>query len=108
MGYGYFKDEENIINDRSVKNSIISLATCIDDMPSVRYVNAFYDNNAFYVLTNALSNKIKHTANNPNVAIAEEWFTASGKGENLGYFGREENMAIANSPFWEIGFTGSE
>lgn len=90
------KEIENIMNDRFGKDSVISLATCIDNMPAVRYVNAYYDNNAFYVLTYALSNKMTHIENNPNVAIAGDWFTAKGKGENLGYFGRKENEAVAN------------
>lgn len=93
---GISKEAEKVMNERFGKDNIISLATCIDNMPAVRYVNAFYDNNAFYVLTYALSNKMKHIENNPNVAIAGDWFTAKGKGENLGYFGKEENMAVAN------------
>mgnify|MGYP003297119443 CR=1 FL=1 len=93
---GISKEAENIMNDRFGKDSVISLATCMDNMPAVRYVNAYYDHNAFYVLTYALSNKMKHIENNPNVAIAGDWFTASGKGENLGYFGREENKAVAD------------
>jgi len=32
---------------------------------------------------------------NPNISIAGDWFTAHGKGVNLGYFGREENKEIA-------------
>lgn len=93
---GISKEAEKIMNERFDKDNVISLATCIDNMPAVRYVNAFYDNNAFYVLTYALSNKMKHIENNPNVAIAGDWFTAKGKGENLGYFGKEENLAVAN------------
>ncbi|RRK33961.1 pyridoxamine 5'-phosphate oxidase family protein [Schaedlerella arabinosiphila] len=33
--------------------------------------------------------------NNPTIAISGEWFTAHGKGINLGYFGKEENHLIA-------------
>ena len=42
-----------------------------------------------------MSNKMKHIAENPIVAISGEWFTAHGEGENLGYFGKEENHRIA-------------
>ena len=63
------KDAEKIMNERFGKDNVISLATCIDNMPAVRYVNAYYDNRAFYVLTYALSNKINHIEINPNVAI---------------------------------------
>ena len=89
------KDAEKIMNERFGKDNVISLATCIDNMPAVRYVNAYYDNRAFYVLTYALSNKINHIEINPNVAIAGDWFTAKGYGENLGYFGKKENKAIS-------------
>lgn len=64
-------------------------------MPSVRYVNAYYEDGAFYVITYALSNKMQQLEKNPNMAIAGDWFTAHGKGVSLGYFGREENRAIA-------------
>ena len=47
------------------------------------------------VITYALSNKIKQIEKNPNVAIAGDWFTAHGKGNNLGYFGKKENHIIA-------------
>ncbi len=39
--------------------------------------------------------QIKHVENNSSIAIAGEWFTAHGKGINLGYFGKEENHKIA-------------
>ena len=50
---------------------------------------------AFYIITHALSNKMKHMESNPVIAIAGEWFTAHGKGINLGWFGKEENHKIA-------------
>ena len=82
--------------ERFGKDSIIALATTVDDKPYVRSVNSFYDAGAFYVLTYGLSNKMKHIAKNPNVAISGDWFIASGKGINLGYFGKKENEIIAN------------
>ena len=41
-------------------------------MPYVRYVNAYYENDAFYIITYALSNKMKHIENNSTVAIADK------------------------------------
>lgn len=38
---------------------------------------------------------MKHIEKNPTVAISGEWFTAHGKGYNLGYFGSDENKEIA-------------
>ena len=85
------KEAEAILIERFGKDSIIALATMANGTPYVRNVNAFYYDGAFYVLTYGLSNKMKQIAENPVVAIAGEWFTAQGKGVNLGYFGKEEN-----------------
>ena len=89
------KEAEKIMIERFGKDTIISLATIENAVPYVRNVNAYYENGAFYIITYALSNKIKHIENNSIVAIAGEWFTAHGKGINLGYFGKEENHMIA-------------
>ena len=90
------EEVEAILVERFGRDSIIALATTADGAPYVRYVNGFYSNGAFYVLTYGLSNKMKQIAVNPEVAIAGDWFTARGKGVNLGYFGKEENKEIAN------------
>lgn len=86
---------EKRMYERFGKDSVISLATSSGNVPYVRSVNSFYEDGAFYVLTHAMSNKMKHIADNPVVAISGEWFTAHGEGENLGYFGKEENRGIA-------------
>ena len=88
-------EAENIMIERFGKDSVIAVATVENDVPYVRYVNAYYENGAFYIITYALSNKMKQLEKNPNVAIAGDWFTAHGKGVNLGYFGKEENRLIA-------------
>ena len=72
-------------------DSLISIATCVGDMPYVRAVNAYYENGAFYVITYALSNKMKQLAENPNIAICGEWFTAHGIAENMGHVLAEKN-----------------
>lgn len=89
------KEAEKIMLERFEKDSIIALATSVDAKPHVRNVNAFYEDGAFYVLTYGRSNKMKQIGKNPNVAIAGDWFTACGKGINLGYFGKKENEVIA-------------
>ena len=89
------EESKRIIEERFGKDSIIALATLDGDVPWVRSVNGFYENGAFYVITYALSNKMQQIEKNPNVAIAGDWFTAHGKGVNLGYFGKSENREIA-------------
>ena len=89
------EESATIMNERFGKDNVIALATVDGDMAAVRYVNAYYENDAFYVITYALSNKMKQITKNPKVSIAGDWFTAHGKGVNLGYFGKEENTDIA-------------
>ena len=88
-------EAEKIMIERFGKDTIIALATTENGIPYVRNVNAYYEDGAFYIITYALSNKMKHIESNPAVAIAGDWFTAHGKGINLGYFGKKENDAIA-------------
>ena len=87
-------ESKRIMIERFEKDNIIALATLEDGIPSVRNVNAYYENGAFYIITYALSNKMKQIEKNPAVAIAGDWFTAHGKGINLGYFGKNENKAF--------------
>lgn len=91
----FSQEAEKIMIERFGKDTVIALATIENEIPYVRYVNAYYENGAFYIITYALSNKIKHMESNPSIAIAGEWFTAHGKGINLGYFRKKENHMIA-------------
>lgn len=88
-------ETKRLMDERFGHDSVIALATQDGDMPSVRYVNGYYEDGAFYVITYALSNKMQQLQKNPNIAIAGDWFTAHGKGVNLGYFGKNENRVIS-------------
>lgn len=91
----FSREAEKIMIERFGHDNVIALATQEKGLPYVRYVNAYYEDGSFYVITYALSNKMKHIGSCPTVAIAGEWFTAHGNGVNLGYFGRQENREIA-------------
>lgn len=84
-----------IMIERFGRDTVISLATANQNIPYVRSVNTYYENGAFYTITHALSNKMKHIENNPVVALAGDWFTAHGTGINLGHFGKKENHTIS-------------
>ncbi len=88
-------ESKRIMEERFGKDNIVALATIDDGIPHVRNVDAFYEDGAFYIITYALSNKMRQLAKNPAAAIAGDWFTAHGKGINLGYFGKPENKEIA-------------
>lgn len=65
-------EAEKIMIERFGKDTIIALATVENEIPYVRYVNAYYENGAFYIITYALSNKMKHIENDSAIAIAGE------------------------------------
>ena len=89
------QEAERIMLERFGGDAVIALSTLEETTPYVRFVNANYENGAFYVITHALSNKMRQIRRNPVVAIAGEWFTAHGHAESLGWFGKTENRAIA-------------
>ena len=91
------KKIDKILKDRFENDSLISIAT-VDKTgkPWVRTVDAIYIDGAFYTITNATTNKMKHINENPIVAICGEWFSGHGKAESLGYIRNEENKGFAN------------
>ena len=89
------EEAEAIMKERFEKDTVIALAAAEDGIPYVRNVNAYYEDGAFYIITYALSNKMKQLEKNPVAAITGEWFTAHGKGVNLGWFGKKENREVS-------------
>lgn len=87
-------ETEKILNERFGHDTLIALATSCDNIPYVRAVNSYYENSCFYVITYALSNKMLHIKENPNVSICGDWFTAHGIGENIGSPLDEHNTEI--------------
>lgn len=85
------REARHIMTERFGKDKVISLATVSRNIPNVRNVNAYYEDGVLYIITYALSNEIKHIEQNSTVAIAGDWFTAHGKGINLGYGGNALN-----------------
>lgn len=91
------KDFDNILKECFSTDSLISVAT-VDEKgkPWVRIVDAIFIDGAFYTITNAATNKMKHINANPVVGICGEWFSGHGKAESLGYIRKEENKDLAD------------
>lgn len=91
-----FSDAARLVMDeRFGCDRLIALATMSDGVPSVRTVNAYYEDGCFFIITHALSGKMRQIAENPSVAICGDWFTAHGTGENIGHVCAPENTEIA-------------
>jgi len=57
-------------------------------------INAYYKENAFYITTYSLSNKMKEIMRNPNVALNHNLFVAHGIGKNIGNPLEEKNREL--------------
>lgn len=75
-------------------DSLISLATAVDGLPSVRTVDAYYAGGAFHIVTHARSGKMRQIALNPVVGVCGDWFTGHGMAEDLGHVLLPENAAL--------------
>lgn len=64
--------------------------------PCVRDVDAYYEDGSFYIVTYALSKKVKQIELNPEVAISVNFedFYATGTGHNLGWVLDPKNAEI--------------
>lgn len=91
------QDAIKVMNERFGQDTILALGTTDGAYPAIRYVNAYYENGAFYVITYGLSNKMQQIGKNPNVSVCAEWFTARGRAVSFGYFRKEENREIAET-----------
>ena len=74
-----------IMDERFGCDNVISLVTIDGGQPAVRYVNGYYEDGAFYIVTHASSGKMRQLAENPAAAICGDWFTGRGVGENIGH-----------------------
>lgn len=61
-----------ILQDRFGCDTLLSLATLDGTRPSVRIVNSYYNDGAFYIVTYACSNKMKQISIHPEVAVCGE------------------------------------
>lgn len=95
MNGSFPQQAKEIMNERFSRDTLIALATTNGTTPFVRAVNSYYQDGAFYVITDAASEKMKQIENNPNVSICGEWFTAHGTARNTGHIRDEKNAEIA-------------
>ncbi len=105
MQMNMYEEGLKLIEDKfgNGKDNVISLATIAREpgadgktRPVVRSVDAYYEDGAFYVVTNAKANKMLQIEYNTEVSVAGclEMFTANGVGKNLGWVLEPQNAEI--------------
>ena len=89
-----FEKSIQVLEELFAKDYQFALATSEDNVPSVRFVDTFYDNGAFYVVTYANSLKVLEIEGNDKVALCNQCYRFSGVAHNIGHPLREENKEI--------------
>ncbi|MCH5320518.1 MAG: pyridoxamine 5'-phosphate oxidase family protein [Eubacterium sp.] len=85
----------SIIEEIFSKDYQFALATAVDNIPTLRFVDAYFDKGSFYIVTNEKTNKVKHISVNPNVSLCSRMgYTFSGKAYNIGHPLLPENCEI--------------
>lgn len=71
-----------------------ALATSKENVPSVRVVDTFYEDGAFYMVTYKTSQKAMEISANERVALCEKLYRFSGTAHCIGHPLQEENSRI--------------
>ena len=81
--------------DLFAKDRQFALATVKDGIPSVRFIDTYYEDGCFYIVTHAASRKSKEISKNPNIALCNgELCSFQGRATNIGHPQDKENEAI--------------
>lgn len=90
-----FECAVKIMKDLFSRDYQFALATSSDNVPSLRFVDTYFDGESFYIVTYALSQKVKDISKNPNVSLcARKMHSFSGKAYNIGHPLDEKNSEI--------------
>ena len=81
-----FENAINVMTDLFSKDYQFALATCDNNIPSLRFVDTYFDGYAFYIVTYALSQKVRDIAGNSNVSLySRRMYSFSGIADNIGH-----------------------
>lgn len=71
-----------------------ALATSNNNIPAVRFIDTFYNNRAFYIVTYGKSHKVKDIEQNPIVSLSKDLYRFTGIARNIGHPLLPENLKI--------------
>jgi general stress protein 26 len=91
-----FESAQELMTRQFGHDVAISLATSVDNRPSVRTVNGYYRDSCFYIVTYRASRKMQEVARNPNVGVSKDLFSARGVAEDLGSPREDRNRSMAD------------
>jgi len=91
---GNFNKIQCIMKDLFAKDYQFAMATVNVDNPSVRFVDTFYDEGCFYVVTYAKSQKVQDIEKNKKISLCNKLYRFNGEAYNIGHPLIEKNKEI--------------
>lgn len=89
-----FETSLRILDELFSRDFQFALATAQQNIPSLRMVDTFYDNGAFWIVTNRKSRKVQDIQSNPQVALCSYLYSFSGKAFVAGHPLEQANKKI--------------
>ncbi|WP_238859477.1 pyridoxamine 5'-phosphate oxidase family protein [Clostridium sp. YIM B02569] len=89
-----YENSLNILEVLFAKDYQFALATSNDNISSVRFVDTFYDNGAFYIVSYAKSQKVQEIEKNNKISMCNKLYRFTGIAHNIGHPLLEKNYGI--------------
>jgi general stress protein 26 len=83
-----------IMNELFAKDCQFALATAKDNVPTVRMIDTFYEEECMYIVTHSKSNKVLELTENSRVSLCSKLYRFSGNAYNIGHPLLFENKEI--------------
>ena len=83
-----------VMKELFAKDYTFALATAKDNTPSVRFIDTYYDNGSFYVVTYLESQKVKEMAINKRVSLCNKLYRFNGIASNIGHPLEPQNKVL--------------
>ncbi|NTV78828.1 MAG: pyridoxamine 5'-phosphate oxidase family protein, partial [Clostridiales bacterium] len=89
-----FEKSMDVMKALFEKDFQFALATCVDQIPSVRYVDTFYSEGAFYMVTYKTSQKVREIEKNKNISMCHKLIRFRGEAYDIGHPLDEKKASI--------------
>lgn len=89
-----FEQALHVATELFSQNVVFAMATNGSQVPSVRMIDAYYEDGVFYMITHGETQKVQEIEVNPVVALTKDMHRFIGEAENLGHPFKPENREI--------------
>ncbi|TYQ18436.1 UNVERIFIED_CONTAM: pyridoxamine 5'-phosphate oxidase [Acetivibrio alkalicellulosi] len=91
---GVFEKSMKVMNELFARDYQFALATTNNNIPSIRFVDTYFEDGCFYIVTYAKSKKVRELEINKNVSLCNKLYNFSGVAYNLGHPLNPQNSKI--------------